>query len=470
MAAAAAGGWRRGTVIGHQIGRQRVALANSMKGPEDTFLGIFHDCRGTGPERLQKALRSFSKMSLGRKMNFKAPGDEDMRFLLKLADRSGGRPDNDISEEEAAFAFRVWIGFERLHAQVESMFDELDTDQSGELNQEELTNFLVELNDGCRVSPADVKYVMNYVDMDQDGSLDKQELVFGTCVWYCNIQVPLNSLTTDMDRTDSMADDLEEPDAKLKVIINGAHDLRNADGMGRGLSDPFCVCKVPGRPKTVFKTATVQNSLSPVWNHTGFISEFEAGDSLEFAVYDEDLMGRSDLLGQTVFPFSELYPSGFNGERMLDNAGPKQGKACVQLRIVILEDLHPAADADEPKQQADVQSYGTPRPSDCPSSGTDAERRLSTQSDRSETERRVSHQSDRMEEEEEMVHVQSDRMDEERRTSVVSSAEGVPSLAPLDAVMPPATPEDLGYPEAPDISQPHGSGPDVEPLMSWGSA
>merc|ERR1712079_508738 len=66
----------------------------------------------------------------------------------------------------------------------------------------------------------------------------------------------------------------------LQVTIVRAQNLRNADWMDGSLSDPYCVCKIPGKPKSAITTHVIDDNLNPVWNHTGKIGSYVAGDSL----------------------------------------------------------------------------------------------------------------------------------------------------------------------------------------------
>merc|ERR1740129_121759 len=108
-------------------------------------------------------------------------------------------------------------------------------------------------------------------------------------------------------------------DRKLRVTIFCARGLRQVGVFGR--SDPYCMCEVPGKPWTKFRTATITNTLDPDWSHVREeIPGYAVGDPLQFFVLDrhvtsENLLGRAALLGETIFP------DGFDGVLCLSDAG-----------------------------------------------------------------------------------------------------------------------------------------------------
>jgi len=106
---------------------------------------------------------------------------------------------------------------------------------------------------------------------------------------------------------------------RLRVVINNAEGLRNADWMGK--SDPYCVCEVPGKPYTKFKTEVRSNTLEPVWNKQCDF-DYTPGDLLEFSVFDKDIWPKSDdFLGRARLPAEHFYPNGFDGDLPLDDQG-----------------------------------------------------------------------------------------------------------------------------------------------------
>merc|ERR1712008_174533 len=60
----------------------------------------------------------------------------------------------------------------------------------------------------------------------------------------------------------------------------------------------------------------INNCLDPEWNHIGRIDGFQAGDSLEFQVWDSDTFPKPDqLLGKVTLGAQDLaaHPEGLGG-------------------------------------------------------------------------------------------------------------------------------------------------------------
>lgn len=114
---------------------------------------------------------------------------------------------------------------------------------------------------------------------------------------------------------------LDGPAGRWHVTIVSARGLRNADWLSK--SDPYCICRVAGKPHTEFKTPVVKNNLNPVW---GFEHELELAptDSVEFVVMDKDHRPKSDdLLGRVTLTrtFFAQHLAGFSGDLRLADAG-----------------------------------------------------------------------------------------------------------------------------------------------------
>jgi len=123
----------------------------------------------------------------------------------------------------------------------------------------------------------------------------------------------------------------------LLVSIINAQGLYNADGFLAGKSDPYCICLVPEKPDLKFQTAVISNCLDPEWNHTGRIEGFQAGDSLEFQVWDSDTFPKPDqLLGKVLLQSQDFFanPEGLQGVVQLTGglSGDENGtlEICIQ--------------------------------------------------------------------------------------------------------------------------------------------
>mmetsp|Transcript_53752 Transcript_53752/g.172293 ORF Transcript_53752/g.172293 Transcript_53752/m.172293 type:complete len:349 (-) Transcript_53752:226-1272(-) len=127
----------------------------------------------------------------------------------------------------------------------------------------------------------------------------------------------------------------------LSVTVLSASGLRAADLGGK--SDPYCVCQVPGRPQTRFKTHVIKESLDPVWNCQASIADYSPGDPLEFVVWDQDFGKSDDLLGRATLSSAQFYPAGFEGDVPLFEAGDG-----VQPRLRVRVAAMAAGPADSP--------------------------------------------------------------------------------------------------------------------------
>eukprot|EP00928_Gymnodinium_smaydae_P026047 TRINITY_DN20558_c0_g3_i1.p1 TRINITY_DN20558_c0_g3~~TRINITY_DN20558_c0_g3_i1.p1 ORF type:complete len:1320 (-),score=271.03 TRINITY_DN20558_c0_g3_i1:245-4204(-) len=126
------------------------------------------------------------------------------------------------------------------------------------------------------------------------------------------------------------------PRDPITVTIISAKGLRNADVVG--YSDPYCVCGIVNKEHTRFQTQFVKDSLNPHWDHTAPIWDREAGDALEFFVWDDDI-GADDLLGTAVLSCEQLAGGDFEGDLPLDEGpkGRKDGGATLRVRVTAVK-------------------------------------------------------------------------------------------------------------------------------------
>lgn len=107
----------------------------------------------------------------------------------------------------------------------------------------------------------------------------------------------------------------------LKIAINSAHDLRNADEDEGGESDPYViVCFDNKVDQELCRTKTAEDTSSPEWNETFDVDVTkhietvieETGEepkTITFCVYDGDADG-SEPLGVAGIPFEDLVRKG----------------------------------------------------------------------------------------------------------------------------------------------------------------
>jgi len=127
------------------------------------------------------------------------------------------------------------------------------------------------------------------------------------------------------------------PETFKKVLISilGAKKLRNADWSltGRDKSDPYCICKVRGKPETQFQTEVVKDNLDPTWNSV-MEASVKDGDFLDFEVFDEDPLKKDDFLGKVSLPAKDFKDKGFDGVLDLADAGKDDAKLIVKISLV----------------------------------------------------------------------------------------------------------------------------------------
>jgi len=117
---------------------------------------------------------------------------------------------------------------------------------------------------------------------------------------------------------------------KLLVTIRYARNLRNADLVGK--SDPYCVCRIPNKDKSIFRTKVINNTLHPDWNEQGEIAGYENGDDLLFTIYDKDPMS-CDFLGTAQLNSKAFFPDGFDGVLDVAYLGISGAKLSVQIYV-----------------------------------------------------------------------------------------------------------------------------------------
>jgi hypothetical protein len=147
--------------------------------------------------------------------------------------------------------------------------------------------------------------------------------------------------------------------ARLAVTITSATNLRASDRSGN--SDPFCICKIPGRPRSKYQTRVVNATLKPVWKEFYEIEDFFAGDQLEFAVYDKDVFGNT-LLGKTTLTQSMILPDGVNGDLELYDEAQPDGNPMLRVRVEVVDNLDPDGRLEAKAQRGAEESDEEPSP------------------------------------------------------------------------------------------------------------
>lgn len=130
----------------------------------------------------------------------------------------------------------------------------------------------------------------------------------------------------------------------VAVMIERARELVNVDGLAAGISDPYCVCHVAGRRNQQLRTPTVSNSLTPEWNYTGELPSVSPQDTLEFEVYDKNVISGDRFLGRAVVAAEDFWVhGGAEGEMSLaDASGNAAGVIAIKIQIGSVPGATPA--------------------------------------------------------------------------------------------------------------------------------
>jgi len=123
----------------------------------------------------------------------------------------------------------------------------------------------------------------------------------------------------------------------IRLTIKGATGLKGEDAAARGVTDPYCVCQVQGKPRAKVQTMALDGLHGVHWDHDGEIEDFLAHDAITCSIYDQDalaadpdyFLGKTTLVGTTA-----LLSHGFKGEMHLKDAGVDS--AVLKLEIVPL--------------------------------------------------------------------------------------------------------------------------------------
>ncbi|CAE8606264.1 unnamed protein product [Polarella glacialis] len=137
---------------------------------------------------------------------------------------------------------------------------------------------------------------------------------------------------------------------ELEVKIVSAANLRNADWIA-GTSDPYCLCESTGVCKARFRTKVVDDKTDPVWNQAAKLT-IAHGEAINFTVNDKDQGKSDDLLGWVELPFTQMLPTGFEGELKLKDASDsaKAQNATIKVRVKMLRSF--TADGAVAKEEA----------------------------------------------------------------------------------------------------------------------
>lgn len=109
------------------------------------------------------------------------PTDEEVSFVIKVADRRG---DGCIELDELEDAMCCWFTFIENRQKFEEVLKNFDASQTGYLSKSEVKAYLKDINGGKPVSDAEVDMVVKEADVLQDGKIGAMDLHRATACWY----------------------------------------------------------------------------------------------------------------------------------------------------------------------------------------------------------------------------------------------------------------------------------------------
>mmetsp|Transcript_68043 Transcript_68043/g.109630 ORF Transcript_68043/g.109630 Transcript_68043/m.109630 type:complete len:220 (-) Transcript_68043:313-972(-) len=112
------------------------------------------------------------------------PSDEEVDFVMKVADVSG---DGKINTRELDVAIVCFTTFIEQREVFEAKLKMYDVSQTGTLNRDEVKAYLTDLSGG-EVTETELDMVIKGADVMGDGVINKMELQRATALWYGYIE------------------------------------------------------------------------------------------------------------------------------------------------------------------------------------------------------------------------------------------------------------------------------------------
>lgn len=114
------------------------------------------------------------------------PSTQELDFVFLVADQQPKDGKINLQEfSEAIIAYECYLeDFRNPDNDLSKLFDELDTDNSGGLNKEQLRNLLERYSSDGQVKDGDVEDFMRQADLCCDGEINRIELKLALAMWF----------------------------------------------------------------------------------------------------------------------------------------------------------------------------------------------------------------------------------------------------------------------------------------------
>lgn len=119
------------------------------------------------------------------------PTDEEILWVLRVADSKNQDRDDMISVDELKDAIDTWVGYHKNAPLIKDVFKRYDTNRSGKLEHDQLKALLTELNDGIHPTEEEIHLIMSKADgqvVEATGGINPTELMFAISTWYTHTE------------------------------------------------------------------------------------------------------------------------------------------------------------------------------------------------------------------------------------------------------------------------------------------
>mmetsp|Transcript_112515 Transcript_112515/g.217998 ORF Transcript_112515/g.217998 Transcript_112515/m.217998 type:complete len:312 (+) Transcript_112515:57-992(+) len=133
----------------------------------------------------------------------------------------------------------------------------------------------------------------------------------------------------------------------MGIMVVSASGIRNSDWLpGTGKPDCYCTVKSAEQGRELFRTKILNDQLAPMWNEEARLIGYKTGESLEFEVWDKDLI-TSESLGKVTLSPDDFAQEGWNGQLKLTEAGDGIDSAFLNVKIKMPDQDYPKGPSDE---------------------------------------------------------------------------------------------------------------------------